>query len=31
MGALSKEERPVVGKIVNEAKNEVEEKLEEAS
>ena len=31
MGALSKEERPVVGKLVNEAKNEVEEKLEEVS
>ena len=29
MGALSKEERPVVGKLVNEAKNEVEQKLEE--
>ena len=31
MGALSKEERPVVGKLVNEAKNEVEERLEEVS
>ncbi|SCJ56013.1 Phenylalanine--tRNA ligase alpha subunit [uncultured Clostridium sp.] len=31
MGALSKEERPVVGKLVNEAKNEVEEKLDEVS
>ena len=31
MGALSKEERPIVGKLVNEAKNEVEEKLEEVS
>ena len=31
MGALSKEERPIVGKLVNEAKNEVENKLEEVS
>ena len=31
MGALSKEERPIVGKLVNEAKNEVEERLEEVS
>ena len=31
MGALSKEERPVVGKLVNEAKNEVEQRLEEVS
>lgn len=30
MGSLSPEERPVVGKLVNEAKSEVEEKLEEA-
>ena len=30
MGLLSPEERPVVGKLVNEAKSEVEEKLEEA-
>ena len=30
MGALSPEERPVVGKLVNEAKSEVEAKLEEA-
>ena len=30
MGSLSPEERPVVGKLVNEAKNEVEAKLEEA-
>ena len=29
MGSLSPEERPVVGKLVNEAKNEVEQKLEE--
>ena len=29
MGALSPEERPVVGKLVNIAKNEVEAKLEE--
>lgn len=30
MGSLSPEERPIVGKLVNEAKSEVEEKLEEA-
>ena len=30
MGSLSPEERPVVGKLVNEAKSEVEAKLEEA-
>ena len=30
MGSLTPEERPVVGKLVNEAKSEVEEKLEEA-
>ena len=30
MGSLTPEERPVVGKLVNEAKNEVEAKLEEA-
>ena len=30
MGSLSPEERPVVGKLVNKAKSEVEEKLEEA-
>lgn len=30
MGSLSPEERPVVGKLVNEVKSEVEEKLEEA-
>lgn len=30
MGSLTPEERPVVGKLVNEAKNEVEEKLENA-
>ena len=30
MGSLSPEERPVVGKLVNEAKSEVESKLEEA-
>ena len=29
MGSLSPEERPVVGKLVNIAKNEVETKLEE--
>ena len=29
MGSLSAEERPVVGKLVNEAKSEVEQKLEE--
>ena len=29
MGGLSKEERPLVGKLVNEAKNEVESKIEE--
>lgn len=29
MGSLSPEERPIVGKLVNEAKSEVEEKLEE--
>ena len=29
MGGLSKEERPIVGKLVNEAKSEVEQKLEE--
>ncbi|MEG1870529.1 MAG: phenylalanine--tRNA ligase subunit alpha [Peptostreptococcaceae bacterium] len=29
MGALSAEERPLVGKLVNEAKKEVEERLEE--
>lgn len=29
MGSLTPEERPVVGKLVNEAKNEVEQKLEE--
>ena len=29
MGSLSPEERPVVGKLVNIAKNEVEAKLEE--
>lgn len=29
MGSLSPEERPVVGKLVNEAKGEVEAKLEE--
>ena len=28
MGSLSPEERPVVGKLVNEAKGEVEAKLE---
>lgn len=30
MGSLTPEERPVVGKLVNEAKSEVEEKLESA-
>lgn len=30
MGSLSPKERPIVGKLVNEAKSEVEEKLEEA-
>ena len=30
MGSLTPKERPVVGKLVNEAKNEVEAKLEEA-
>ncbi len=30
MGSLSPEERPIVGKLVNEAKSEVEEKLEKA-
>ncbi|MEN8076202.1 phenylalanine--tRNA ligase subunit alpha [Clostridioides difficile] len=30
MGSLTPEERPVVGKLVNEAKSEVEEKLEAA-
>lgn len=30
MGSLSPEERPIVGKLVNEVKSEVEEKLEEA-
>ena len=30
MGALSPEERPLVGKLVNEAKAKVEEKLENA-
>ena len=29
MGGLSKEERPVVGKLVNEVKKEVEDKIEE--
>ena len=29
MGGLSKEERPLVGKLVNEVKNEVENKIEE--
>ena len=29
MGSLSPEERPIVGKLVNEAKSEVEQKLEE--
>ena len=30
MGGLSKEERPIVGKLVNEIKSEVEEKIEAA-
>ena len=29
MGSLTPEERPIVGKLVNEAKSEVEQKLEE--
>lgn len=31
MGGLSKEERPIVGKLVNEIKSEVEEKIEAAT